>query len=53
MRFFVLAGTAIIVVLIAMVYRDKIERLFRKWHIVKYKKTKIKRAQQKQIKSEE
>jgi uncharacterized membrane protein YdjX (TVP38/TMEM64 family) len=49
MRFFVLAGVAIIVVLLAMVYRDKIERLFRKWHIVKYKKTKKKKAQQNQI----
>jgi len=53
MRFFMLGGIAIIVVFIAMVYREKIERLFRKWHIMKYKKTKIKRAQQKQLKSEE
>lgn len=53
MRFFVLAGVAIIVIFSAMVYRDKIERLFRRWHIVKYKKTKIRKAQQTQIKSEE
>jgi len=53
MRFFILAGVAIIVIFIAMVYRDKIERLFRKWHIVKYRKTKMKKTQQKQIKSAE
>jgi uncharacterized membrane protein YdjX (TVP38/TMEM64 family) len=49
MRFFVLAGVAIIVVFIAMVYRDKIERLFRKWHIMKYRKHKARKAEQKNI----
>jgi uncharacterized membrane protein YdjX (TVP38/TMEM64 family) len=44
-RFFVLAGIAIIVVLIAMAYRDKLERLFRKWHIMEYKKRKEKGRQ--------
>jgi len=53
MRFFVLAGVAIIVIFSAMVYRDKIERLFRKWHIVNYKRTKTRKAQEKQVKSEE
>jgi uncharacterized membrane protein YdjX (TVP38/TMEM64 family) len=48
-RFFVLAGVAIIVVLIAMAYRDKIERIFRKWHIVKYRKHKARKAEQKDI----
>jgi uncharacterized membrane protein YdjX (TVP38/TMEM64 family) len=42
MRFFVLTGVAIIVVFIAMAYRDKLERLFRKWHIISYRKKKKK-----------
>jgi uncharacterized membrane protein YdjX (TVP38/TMEM64 family) len=42
-RFFLLGGVAILVVLIAMAYRDKLERLFRKWHIVQYKQMKEKR----------
>ncbi len=46
-RFFVLAGIAIIVVLIAMAYRDKIERLLRKWHIIQYRKHKARKAEQK------
>lgn len=37
-RFSILAGVAIIVVLIALAYRDKIERLFRRWHIYQYYK---------------
>ncbi len=45
-RFFVLAGVAIIVVLIAMAYRDKLERLFRKWHIIEYKKKKARKKEQ-------
>lgn len=52
-RFFILAGVAIIVVFVAMAYRDKIERLFRKWHIVKYRKHKAKKAEQKNIMSKE
>ena len=39
-RFFLLAGVAIIVVFIAMLYRDKLERVFRKWHIIEYKRKK-------------
>ncbi len=31
-RFFTLLGVAIIVVFLSMVYRDKLERIFRKWH---------------------
>lgn len=42
LRFFILAGIAIIVVLLAMAYRDKLERLFRILHIVSYKKRKAK-----------
>lgn len=39
-KFSILAGIALVVVFIAMAYRDKIERLFRKWHIVDYRKKK-------------
>ncbi len=45
-RFFVLAGVAIIVVLVAMAYRDKLERLFRKWHIIEYKRKKARKKEQ-------
>ncbi len=45
-RFFVLAGVAIIVVLAAMAYRDKLERLFRKWHVIQYKRRKAKKKEQ-------
>lgn len=38
--FSVLVGVAIIVVFIALAYRDKIERLFRLWHIRSYRKKK-------------
>jgi len=44
LRFFVLAGTAIIVVFIAMAYRDKLERFFRKWHVVSYRNKKKKKT---------
>ena len=46
-RFFILLGIAITVVLIAMAYRDKLERLFRKWHIVSYRKRKARSARKK------
>jgi uncharacterized membrane protein YdjX (TVP38/TMEM64 family) len=39
-RFFILVGIALIVVMIAMAYRDKLERLFRVWHIIDYRKRK-------------
>jgi len=42
-RFSILVGIAIIVVLITMAYRDKLDKLFRKWHIVSYKKKKARR----------
>jgi uncharacterized membrane protein YdjX (TVP38/TMEM64 family) len=42
-RFFILVGIALIVVFIAMAYRDKLERLFRIWHIMDYRKKKSKR----------
>lgn len=38
--FFILVGIALIIVLIAMAYRDKLERLFRVWHIIDYRKKK-------------
>lgn len=41
--FFILIAVATIVVFFAMVYRTKIERLFRKWHIIEYKKKKRKK----------
>lgn len=43
-RFFVLVGVALIVVLVAMVFKDKIERWFRIWHILDYKKKKNKHS---------
>lgn len=46
-NFFVLIAAAIIVVFFAMAYRTKIERLFRKWHIIEYKKKKQKKKQEK------
>ncbi|HYA31145.1 MAG TPA: TVP38/TMEM64 family protein [Thermodesulfovibrionales bacterium] len=46
MRFFLLAGVAIIVVFLAMLYREKLERLFRKWHIIEYKKKKARKLKQ-------
>ncbi len=42
-RFSILIGTALIVVLVAMAYRDKLERWFRIWHVENYKKKKAKR----------
>jgi len=38
MQFFFLAGTAILVVLVAMAYRDKIERIFRLLHEVEMRR---------------
>lgn len=42
-RFSILVGIAIVVVLITMAYRDKLDRLFRKWHILSYRKKKAQR----------
>lgn len=42
-RFSILVGIAIIVVFVTMAYRDKLDRLFRKWHILSYKKKKARR----------
>jgi len=46
-RFSILVGIAIIVVFIAMAYRDKIERMLRRWHIIEYRRKKAKRMKQK------
>lgn len=46
-RFSILVGIALIVVFIAMAYRDKLERLFRIWHIMDYKRRKAKRSDKK------
>ncbi len=45
-RFFLLAGVAIIVVFAAMLYREKLERIFRRWHIIEYKKKKERKMNQ-------
>lgn len=43
-RFSILVGIALIVVFIAMAYKDKLERLFRIWHIMDYKRRKVKKS---------
>ena len=43
--FFTLTGAALIVIFFAMAYRDKIERIFRIWHISSYRKKKNKLKQ--------
>lgn len=42
-KFFILTGVALTVILIALAYKDKLERFFRMWHIKSYKKKKAKR----------
>lgn len=39
-RFFILLAVALVVVFMAMAYRDKLERLFRIWHVMDHKKRK-------------
>ncbi len=46
--FFILATVAIIVIMMAMIFKTKLERLFRMWHIISYKKKKKKRAAKKE-----
>src|SRR5512139_1200398 len=46
-RFFVLTGVALMVVLVAMAYRDKIERLLRILHVKDYRRKKAKRLRRK------
>ncbi|MCX8030399.1 MAG: VTT domain-containing protein [Thermodesulfovibrionales bacterium] len=42
-KFFILTGIALLFILIAYAYKDKIERVFRLWHISKYRKKREKR----------
>ena len=42
-RFSVLLGVAIVIIFLSMVYKDKLERLFRMWHISSRKKEKEKK----------
>ncbi len=42
-QFSLLAGITIIVIMAAMIFKGKLERLFRIWHILSYKKEKSKR----------
>ncbi|MBF0330204.1 MAG: TVP38/TMEM64 family protein [Nitrospirae bacterium] len=39
-RFFILVGVALVVIFIAMAYKDKLDRLFRVWHVLDYRKKK-------------
>jgi len=48
-RFFVLVGVAVIVIIIAMAYKDKIERWFRVWHMKDYRRKKGKHSKQKGV----
>lgn len=49
-KFSILAGIALVIVFIAMAYRDKIERLFRKWHIADYRKKKKRKEKSRRLK---
>lgn len=48
-QFFLLTGVALVVVLVAMAYRDKIERMFRVWHVQDYRRRKAKRQRESQL----
>ncbi len=48
-RFFILAGVAILAILLAMVFREKIENLFRRWHAYQYLKERARRRKLKGI----
>ncbi len=41
-RFYILLGIALVIVLFAMAYKDKLERLFQHWHKKDYRKEKAK-----------
>ncbi len=40
-RLFILIGVALVMVLVAILYRDKVERLLRWWHVKEYKKKRM------------
>jgi uncharacterized membrane protein YdjX (TVP38/TMEM64 family) len=42
-KFSILAGAALVLVLVAMAFRDKLERLFRLWHIRDYRRKRSQR----------
>ncbi|MGQ9655936.1 MAG: hypothetical protein ACUVXD_17905, partial [Thermodesulfobacteriota bacterium] len=42
-RFSVLVGVALVVLLVVMAYRDKLERLFTLWHVREYRRNRMKR----------
>jgi uncharacterized membrane protein YdjX (TVP38/TMEM64 family) len=41
-QFFILVGAAIIFILLAMAYKDKLEKVFREWHARKHRKESVK-----------
>ncbi len=43
-KFSILVGIGLVVVFVAMAYKDKLERLFRIWHIIEYRKKRDKRT---------
>jgi uncharacterized membrane protein YdjX (TVP38/TMEM64 family) len=43
-NFSILAGITIIVIMVVLIFKGKLERLFRIWHILSYKKEKSKRT---------
>jgi uncharacterized membrane protein YdjX (TVP38/TMEM64 family) len=45
-KLFILVGITIIIIFLIMAYRDKLERLFRIWHIRDYKQRKAKRIKE-------
>ncbi len=51
-RFFILAGVAILAILLAMVFREKIENIFRRWHAYQYLKERARRKRLKGIKED-
>lgn len=48
-RFFILIGVAVVIVFIAMAYRDKLERIFRIMHISDYKRKKANKMKQQAV----
>lgn len=42
-RFSVLLGVAVVIIFLSMVYKDRLERIFRKWHISSRKKERDKK----------
>jgi hypothetical protein len=51
-RFSVLLAIAIVIIFISMVYKDKLERLFRRWHVTSRRKAHKSRYHERRTKSE-